>query len=133
MIKVVSIGYQRRQGPRTIAMGELRGIDVALQADPFSLKTVAGLSVNVTAKNVLGTEHREFVGAPALGRMVVARLTYELPFVRGGWTFGRMEVGRDRRSPSTLPPSTLPHLHPHTCSSPALWANGRARRCIREG
>ena len=37
------------------------------------------LSVSVTAKNVLGHEHREFVGAPALGCMVTARLTYEHP------------------------------------------------------
>jgi hypothetical protein len=37
------------------------------------------LSVSVTAKNVLGHKHREFVGAPALGRLVIARRTYELP------------------------------------------------------
>jgi len=34
---------------------------------------------DVTAKNVLDNDHREFVGAPALGRMIIARLTVDLP------------------------------------------------------
>ncbi len=38
-----------------------------------------GLSANLTAKNLLDNEHREFVGAPELGLMVMGRLTYELP------------------------------------------------------
>ena len=43
------------------------------------IPSVPGLSVNITAKNVLGTEHREFVGAPALDRMIIGRLTHKLP------------------------------------------------------
>lgn len=38
-----------------------------------------GLSANLTAKNLLDNEHREFVGAPELGFMLMGRLTYELP------------------------------------------------------
>jgi iron complex outermembrane receptor protein len=41
--------------------------------------TVPGLSANLTVKNVLNNEHREFVGAPELGRFFMTRLTYTLP------------------------------------------------------
>lgn len=39
---------------------------------------VAGASVSLTAYNVLNRVHREFVGAPEIGRLVLARLTYQL-------------------------------------------------------
>jgi iron complex outermembrane receptor protein len=45
----------------------------------YRVPAVPGLRLDVSAKNVLGTEHRAFVGAPEIGRMVIARLTYELP------------------------------------------------------
>ena len=45
----------------------------------YRVPAVPGLRLDLSAKNVLGTEHREFVGAPEIGRMVIARLTYELP------------------------------------------------------
>jgi hypothetical protein len=38
--------------------------------------SVPGVHLTLTAKNVLGNEHREFVGAPELGRFVTVRLTY---------------------------------------------------------
>ena len=38
--------------------------------------SVPGAYLTLTAKNVLGNEHREFVGAPELGRFVRVRLTY---------------------------------------------------------
>jgi TonB dependent receptor. len=41
--------------------------------------SIPGLSANLTAKNLLNNEHREFVGAPELGFMLMGRLTYELP------------------------------------------------------
>ena len=41
--------------------------------------SIPGLSANLTAKNLLNNEHREFVGAPELGVMLMGRLTYELP------------------------------------------------------
>jgi iron complex outermembrane receptor protein len=45
----------------------------------YDLPSISGLRFDVTAKNVLDNEHREFVGAPELGLMVMGRLTYELP------------------------------------------------------
>jgi len=44
----------------------------------YTFPTVPGLRFNVTAKNVLDNEHREFVGAPALGLLVLGRMTYTL-------------------------------------------------------
>jgi len=45
----------------------------------YSFESVPGLSANLTVKNVLNNEHREFVGAPELGRFFMTRLTYQLP------------------------------------------------------
>jgi iron complex outermembrane receptor protein len=39
---------------------------------------VAGLRLDVTVQNVLDEEHRQFVGAPLLGRVAMARLTYTM-------------------------------------------------------
>jgi iron complex outermembrane receptor protein len=44
----------------------------------YTFPTVPGLRFNVTAKNVLDNEHREFVGAPALGLLILGRMTYTL-------------------------------------------------------
>lgn len=45
----------------------------------YRIPAVPGLRIDVAAKNVLGSEHRKFVGAPGVGHQVIARLTYELP------------------------------------------------------
>jgi iron complex outermembrane receptor protein len=45
----------------------------------YDFTTIPGLRANLTVKNVLDNEHREFVGAPELGLMVLGRLTYTLP------------------------------------------------------
>ena len=37
-----------------------------------------GLRLDVSVSNVLDNEHREFIGAPKLGRMAMARLTYTI-------------------------------------------------------
>jgi len=37
-----------------------------------------GLRFDVTAENVFNNEHREFVGAPQIGRLILGRVTYEL-------------------------------------------------------
>jgi iron complex outermembrane receptor protein len=37
-----------------------------------------GLRIDVTLQNVLNNKHREFIGAPELGRLALARLTYTL-------------------------------------------------------
>jgi len=42
----------------------------------YDLPQVPGLSVNVTGKNILNNEHREFAGAPELGAAVFARMQY---------------------------------------------------------
>jgi iron complex outermembrane receptor protein len=39
---------------------------------------VAGASLSLTAYNLLDKMHREFVGAPEIGRLVLARLTYQI-------------------------------------------------------
>ncbi len=39
---------------------------------------VPGLRLDVLAQNVLGEKHRQYVGAPMLGRLVTARLTYTI-------------------------------------------------------
>ncbi|MEZ4699989.1 MAG: TonB-dependent receptor [Rhodothermales bacterium] len=39
-------------------------------------RTVQGLRVDFTIQNLLDNAHREFVGAPLIGRMGIARLTY---------------------------------------------------------
>lgn len=45
----------------------------------YRFPQIPGLRLNVSAQNVLDNEHREFVGAPALGRTIFGRLTYTLP------------------------------------------------------
>lgn len=64
-----------QSGPYTGTVDAYTLLDLRVGA---SIPAVPGLSVNVTAKNVLDTDHREFVGAPALGRTIIGRLTYEL-------------------------------------------------------
>jgi len=64
-----------RFGPYTGTVDAHTLLDARARA---TVSSVPGLSVNVTAKNVLGTDHRELVGAPALGHMIIARFTYTL-------------------------------------------------------
>ena len=45
----------------------------------YKMPSVPGLRLDLTAKNVLNNEHREFVGAPELGATIFARATYTLP------------------------------------------------------
>jgi iron complex outermembrane receptor protein len=42
----------------------------------YKLQSVPGLSINVTGKNILNNEHREFAGAPELGAAIFGRMTY---------------------------------------------------------
>ncbi|MEF8940795.1 MAG: TonB-dependent receptor [Salinivenus sp.] len=44
----------------------------------YRVPALPGLRIDVSAKNVFGAERREFVGAPEIGRMIIARFTYEL-------------------------------------------------------
>jgi len=65
-----------RWGPYVGAVDAYSLLDVRAG---YRVPAVPGLQVDVTAKNVFGNAHREFVGAPKIGRMVIARLTYEVP------------------------------------------------------
>jgi len=44
----------------------------------YDFSALPGLRATLTVKNALNNEHREFVGAPALGRLIMGRLTYSL-------------------------------------------------------
>jgi hypothetical protein len=44
-----------------------------------NVPSMPGFRVTFTGRNVLGDRHREFVGSPALSRMLMGRLVYELP------------------------------------------------------
>ncbi|MFN2383946.1 MAG: TonB-dependent receptor domain-containing protein [Gemmatimonadota bacterium] len=62
-----------------VYIGEVDGYTVLDANLGYRLPWVAGTSVTLTATNVLNKEHREFVGAPELGRLVVLRLLVDLP------------------------------------------------------
>jgi len=40
--------------------------------------SIPGLRINITGKNILNNEHREFAGAPELGALILGRATYTL-------------------------------------------------------
>ncbi len=42
----------------------------------YDVQSIPGLSVNVTGKNILNNEHREFAGAPEIGAAIFGRMTY---------------------------------------------------------
>lgn len=65
-----------RWGPYVGSVDEYTRLDLRAGYD---VPAIPGLRIDVSAKNVLGTTHREFVAAPELGRMIVGRLTYDLP------------------------------------------------------
>jgi iron complex outermembrane receptor protein len=44
----------------------------------YDFPTVPGLRLDVTVNNALNNEHRQFVGAPALGMLILGRMTYTL-------------------------------------------------------
>jgi iron complex outermembrane receptor protein len=70
-------GFPVRSGPYVGDVQSYFLVDLGLTYD-FQ-DTVPGLRLSVTAKNVLDNDHREFVGAPLLGRLILGRLTYKLP------------------------------------------------------
>lgn len=69
-------GFPVRSGPY---VGDVESYAVADVHAGYGFPSVPGLRLDVTVRNVLDNEHREFVGAPALGRMAMVQLTYELP------------------------------------------------------
>lgn len=68
-------GFPVRWGPYVGTVDAYSLLDVRLG---YRVPSIPGLRFDLTVKNVLDTEHREFVGAPSIGRMFIGRLTYEL-------------------------------------------------------
>ena len=68
-------GFRVETGPYTGEVDNYFLLDVRAS---YRFPQVPGLRFDVNAKNVLNNEHREFVGAPALGRTIFGRLTYTL-------------------------------------------------------
>jgi len=69
-------GFPVETGPYVGEVDSYFLLDVRLGYD---LPPISGLTASLTIKNALNNEHREFVGAPELGRLFMARLTYQLP------------------------------------------------------
>ena len=78
-------GFPVRSG---VYVGEVPGYSTLSLNMGYALPWVKGLGVSVSAQNLLSwvedgednpfeTRHAEFVGAPAIGRLVLGRLTYE--------------------------------------------------------
>jgi len=66
-------GFPVETGPY---VGEVESYFLLDARAGYDLPQVPGLSVNVTGKNILNNEHREFAGAPELGAAVFARMQY---------------------------------------------------------
>lgn len=67
-------GFPVRSGPYEGEIDSYFLLDVSAGYE-FG-RTVPGLRVDVTVQNVLDNVHREFIGAPEIGRMGMARLLY---------------------------------------------------------
>jgi len=69
-------GFPVRSGPY---VGDVKSYTLLDVRATYNIPSVPGLNLSLTGKNILDNRHREFVGAPALGRMLMVRLTYTLP------------------------------------------------------
>ena len=69
-------GYRVESGPYIGDIDDAFLLDVGVGYD-FA-RTVPGLRLNVTVQNALDHDHRQFIGAPKIGRLGLARLTYTL-------------------------------------------------------
>ena len=61
-----------------VFIGRVPGYGLVDANMEVAIPWVAGASFAITAYNVLDQRHREFVGAPELGRLVLARLSYQI-------------------------------------------------------
>jgi iron complex outermembrane receptor protein len=69
-------GFPVRSGPYIGTVDDYFVVDAGVG---YNFDRVApGLRLNVTVQNVLGHDHRTFIGAPQIGRLAIARLTYSL-------------------------------------------------------
>ena len=69
-------GFPVRTGPYEGDVDDYFVLDVGAGYDFGSY--APGLRLDVTVQNALGTKHRQFVGAPEIGRLAIARLSYTL-------------------------------------------------------
>jgi len=69
-----SDGFPVRSGPYIGDVEDYFLLDVGAGYDLG--KFAPGMSIDVTVQNVTDNEHREFIGAPLLGRLALARLNY---------------------------------------------------------
>lgn len=59
-----------------VYIGELDGFTVFDANVAYRLRTVPGATVSLTATNLFDAEHQQFIGAPAIGRLLLLRLSY---------------------------------------------------------
>ena len=69
-------GYRVESGPYIGDIGDAFVLDAGMGYD-FA-RTIPGLRLDVTVQNALDNDHRQFIGAPKIGRLALARLTYSL-------------------------------------------------------
>lgn len=60
-----------------VYVGDVDGYQVLDAAVSYRLPFQRGATVSLTATNLLNSKHREFVGAPELGRLMLARVRYD--------------------------------------------------------
>ncbi|MDX1547741.1 MAG: TonB-dependent receptor, partial [Rhodothermales bacterium] len=70
-------GFPVKSGPYVGDVDDAFLIDLNVGYDFQSL--VAGLRLDVGVSNLLDDDYRQFIGAPRIGRMAIARLTYTTP------------------------------------------------------
>jgi iron complex outermembrane receptor protein len=61
-----------------VFIGRVPGYGLVDANVEVAIPWIAGTSLSLTAYNVFDKEHREFVGAPELGRLLLARVTYQI-------------------------------------------------------
>jgi iron complex outermembrane receptor protein len=69
-------GFRVRSGPYEGDVPDYTLLDVNAGYDLNVL--TSGLRFDLTILNLLDNDHREFIGAPQLGRLALARLTYSM-------------------------------------------------------
>jgi iron complex outermembrane receptor protein len=69
-------GFEVRSGIFTGTIDSYFLLDLGLGYDLRRL--VPGLRIDVLAQNVLNNRHREYIGAPKMGRLITTRLTYSV-------------------------------------------------------
>jgi iron complex outermembrane receptor protein len=69
-------GFRVKSGPYQGTVEDAFVLDVGVGYD--LARAVPGLRLDMTVQNALDNRHRQFIGAPKIGRLGIARLTYTL-------------------------------------------------------